>query len=223
MPEAHIVKVFVDEQGQFGDLVSIVFDTEQKLDTAARQKLTRQTGHVETVFVNDLANAGVSIFNPQQEVKFAGTPVLGTAWLLGTQAGAPINTIRCLGGDVHAWQDDEITWVQTTLDIMSPWQFMQLASPGKVEEFSAEQAHTLEHTVIWAWIDEPKGTIRARTFAPDWDIPEAEANGSGSMLLAAKAGRKLEVKHGKGSIIYTEPAGNNLVNVGGRAVLDTPA
>jgi predicted PhzF superfamily epimerase YddE/YHI9 len=62
------------------------------------------------------------------------------------------------------------------------------------------------HTVAWAWIDEAKGLVRARTFAQDWGIPEDEANGSGSMQLAVNLRRKLTLRHGKGSIIHAQPS-----------------
>ena len=71
---------------------------------------------------------------------------------------------------------------------------------------------------MWAWIDEAKGLIRARTFAADWDIPEAQGNGSGSMVLAARLNRSIEIKHGIGAVIFAQPASNNYVNVGGRIV-----
>lgn len=101
MPKVHIVRVFVNEQGQFGDLASTIFDTDQTLDNATRQILTRQIGHPETVFVNNLANAQVSIFNPQQEVKIAGAPLVGTAWLLGNMSTVQVSTIHCQGGNVR--------------------------------------------------------------------------------------------------------------------------
>jgi len=73
--------------------------------------------------------------------------------------------------------------------------------------------------MVWAWIDEIKGAIRARTFANDWDIPEAEGNGSGSMLLAEKLKRSIEIKHGKGSVIFARPVSNNCVRIGGKIVI----
>lgn len=51
--------------------------------------------------------------------------------------------------------------------MMPPWQLIQLDTPQEVEEFPADRAKTLEHAVIWAWLDEPQGIIRARTFASD--------------------------------------------------------
>jgi predicted PhzF superfamily epimerase YddE/YHI9 len=105
-----------------------------------------------------------------------------------------------------------LTWIKASLAGTPPWKHEQLTSVNLVENFE----ETREHTVIWAWLDENKGIVRARTFAPDWGIPEDEANGSGSMQLAAMLGKRLEIHHGKGSIIYAYPLENNSTTVGGR-------
>lgn len=46
-------------------------------------------------------------------------------------------------------------------------------------------------------------------------IPEDEANGSGSMRLAATLGRKLTIHHGIGSVIYARPSTPGFAEVGG--------
>ena len=73
----------------------------------------------------------------------------------------------------------------------------------------------MKHTVVWSWMDISRGLVRARTFAPDWGIPEDQANGSGSMLLASKLDRKLEIHHGDGSIIFAKPIDKVSAEVGG--------
>lgn len=60
----------------------------------------------------------------------------------------------------------------------------------------------------------------ARTFASDWDIPEAQGNGSGSMILAAKLGKALEIKHGEGSVIFTRLALDDYADIGGRVKME---
>lgn len=72
--------------------------------------------------------------------------------------------------------------------------------------------------MAWAWIYEAKGLIRARTFADDWDIPEAQGNGSDAMVLAAQLKRDIEIKHGEGSVIFAKPAPNECADIGGRVV-----
>lgn len=101
---------------------------------------------------------------------------------------------------------------------MPPWNYKQLESAEAVEHIALEETAILEHTMMWAWIDESKGLIRARTFASDWELPEAQGNGSGSMVLAAKLNRDIEIKHGEGAVIFARPAPNGYADIGGRVI-----
>lgn len=56
-------------------------------------------------------------------------------------------------------------------------------------------------------VDKNTGIVRARTFSPDWGIPEDEANGSGAMKLAMVL---------KGSVIYANPIAAGLIELGGQ-------
>jgi hypothetical protein len=103
---------------------------------------------------------------------------------------------------------------------MQPWNYKQLQTAAAVERIEVESTSTMPHTMIWAWIDERKGLIRARTFAADWEIPEAQGNDSGSMVLAVQLARKLEVHHGKGSVIFALPTPDDCADIGGHVMED---
>lgn len=210
----HTVRVFVDKDGKYGNPVGIVIDEQKKLDTEKRQSIAKKTGYSESVFINDIDTGTVSIFNPKHEVSFAGHALVGTAWFINNIQKRPIISLTCDGGKIFTWQKDELTWIRANLSILPPWNLEQLKDTEAVENLS--NMATKKHTIVWAWINKEKGTIRARTFAPDWGIPEDEANGSGSMLLSSKLNRKLEIFHGKGSIIYSQPFEKIFVDVGGR-------
>ena len=216
----HFLRVFTNEQSKFGDLASVVVDEGRHISDAERQALTRELATSETAFINNVAGADISIMHYQGEVDFAGTVVLATSWLLAQLQGNPVATMHGRGGDIITWQEDGLVWVQAGLATMPPWHHKQVASIEEVEHLSADAMKTTEHTVVWAWIDEAKGLIRARTFANDWEIPEAQGNGSGSMMLAAQLKRCIEIKHGEGSVIYAKPGDNNQAAIGGRVVED---
>ena len=74
--------------------------------------------------------------------------------------------------------------------------------------------------VAWAWIDEGRGTLRARAFGRQIGIAEDEATGSAATKLCAQAGRPVEIRQGRGSRIVARPAGDGLVEIGGRSALD---
>jgi predicted PhzF superfamily epimerase YddE/YHI9 len=154
--------------------------------------------------------------HPQGEIGFAGVGVLATAWLLAKLRGKPTTEMQARDGKVTVWQEGGLIWARASLSIMPPWSYQQLDTAEAVDQIKLEDTKTMEHTMIWTWIDEAKGLIRARTFAADWDIPEAQGNGSGSMVLAAKLGRAIEVRHGQGAVIFAKPAADGNADIGGR-------
>jgi predicted PhzF superfamily epimerase YddE/YHI9 len=218
MTDAHMLRVFTDAGDNFGDAASVIIDEGKQIPDTERQTIARKLKTGETAFVNDVANANVSIVHPQGEIGFAGVAVLGVAGLLSKLHGTPIEAIRTRDGNVKVWQDGELTWARANLSILPPWNYKQLESSEAVERIRVEDMMQAEHTMMWAWMDESRGLIRARTFAPDWDIPEAQGNGSGAMVLAVRLERGIEIKHGQGSVIFAKPADNDCADIGGRVV-----
>ena len=212
----HIVTVFVDDENKFGNPVGIILDEGREIDSNERQQIVASLGYSESVFINDLKAGDVSVHNPKEEILFAGHALVGAAWYINTTRKEPLDTIFCKGGSIKTWCEDDQVWVRANKDILPPWNYEELGSPLEVETLLGSQVTTKKHAFVWAWIDKEKGVIRARSFAPDWGIPEDEANGSGSMKLAMTLGRALEVHHGKGSVIYTKPFETEFVDVGGK-------
>lgn len=208
----YVLNVFTNKDGKFGNPVGIVLDEKQEFNPKDRQKMATNLGFSESVFINNLSTGDVSIFNPKKEVKFAGHALVGTAHFIRNVLRKPIDSLNCKGGHVLTWQEGNFTWIQAKLKNTPSWNFEQVSDTSIVDN----QSPTKKHTVVWAWLDKNRGLIQARTFASDWGIPEDEANGSGAMQLAARFGQKLEIRHGKGSVIYAKPAGTGLIDVGGR-------
>jgi trans-2,3-dihydro-3-hydroxyanthranilate isomerase len=79
-----IADVFTDrplEGNQLG-----VFTDARELDSETMQALALELGFSETTFVLPPEQGGtvrVRIFTPRRELRFAGHPILGTAWVLG--------------------------------------------------------------------------------------------------------------------------------------------
>lgn len=218
----HVIRVFVDDKNKFGNPVGVVLDEDKKITAQDRQQMATELGYSESVFINSLKSGNVSIFNPREEVSFAGHALVGTAWLINKISRTPFDSLACAGGLVPTWQAAGCTWIRAGLAMLPPWQYEQRQNSAEVDRLTSAEASSKTHTFIWAWLDESRGLVRARTFAPDWGIPEDEANGSGSMTLAAALGRSLEIRHGRGSIIYAKPWGSDFVDLGGRAAEDRP-
>jgi trans-2,3-dihydro-3-hydroxyanthranilate isomerase len=78
-----VVDVFTDTPLE-GNQLAVFTDT-RGLDTETMQALTKEMNFSESTFVLPAEQGGtakVRIFNPAEEMLFAGHPVLGTAWVL---------------------------------------------------------------------------------------------------------------------------------------------
>ncbi|HUC89397.1 MAG TPA: PhzF family phenazine biosynthesis protein [Patescibacteria group bacterium] len=216
--KTYFLRVFTDGKGNFGDVASVVMDGGRHIADAERQAIALKLNTGETIFVNDLVSADISVVHPQGELGFAGVGVVGATWLLTKLRDKPTNKIHGRDGEITVWQEADLTWVRGPLSIMPSWNYKQLQNAKAVEKISLEDTKNWQHTMAWAWVDEGGGLIRARTFATDWGIPEAQGNGSGFMVLAAKLGRSIEAKHGEGSVIFAKPASNDCADIGGRVI-----
>ena len=214
----HQVNVLCNQDRQFGEPHAIIFDEAKVLAPEQRQALATRIGLDETIFINDLSTGDISIFDTSKEIPFAGTAALAAAWLINAMLDEPLDSLTCQSRNIPVKSEGDTLWIAASLDIMPGWNHVQLDSPIAVEAITPEDAKDFKHAMVWAWMNEAEGRIRARTLASDWDIPEVEANGSGSMMLAAATGKSIEILHGKGSIILAKPAANNAAMLGGRAV-----
>jgi predicted PhzF superfamily epimerase YddE/YHI9 len=214
------LKVFVNIKGEYGNPVGIMLDEAGAISKEVRQQMAADSGYSEIVFIDDVKASKVSIFNPTSEVHFAGHALLGVIYYLEQLSNTKVESINCLGGHVSCRKDGDIYWLKADVSMLPNWHLEQQDSASAVEALTVANTAGKEHTYCWAWIDEQAGLVRARTFAPDWGIPEDEANGSGTMKVAHTLGREIIVTHGQGSEIYSRPTTGNRIEVGGRVSAD---
>lgn len=218
--EINVVRAFVNTVGEYGNQTGIVLDTELQISPADRQKIATQQHFTDTVFVNDIDTVNVSIFNPQQETKFAGDSLISTSYLIRNRLGKNTETIMCKGGEIRSWSEGEVTWIRASLAGTPGWQHVQMNNALAVDSITDAEAAAYEHTMTWAWVNKERGEIRSRTFLLDWGTLEDQGNGSGSMQLASMLGRRIEITQGKGSVIFAEPVDAISARVGGRVMID---
>ncbi len=211
----NIVKVFVNQNGEYGNPVKIQVDEDKTIPNDERQRTATNSGLSEIVFINNLKTNDISIFSPTREIPFAGHAVIGTVFFLEKQKGHLINNILSMGTNISVRHENEKIWVCAELSKMPEWNFKQLESANEVDKLGISNTSDLEHCVVWSWVNEKKGIIRARTFAPDRLILEDEANGSGALLLSTKLQKAIKIIHGKGSIIFAKPVDAIFGELGG--------
>jgi predicted PhzF superfamily epimerase YddE/YHI9 len=216
VPALHVLRVFVNEDGEWGNPLGVVLEGE-RVPESERQRIAAELGFSETVFVDDRIAGRVRIYTPQVELPFAGHPSVGAAWLLA-QEGAPVDALQPPAGEVGVRHAEDATYVAARPAWAPPFKYSRHDSPADVRALSVSTPTA--NTYAWAWIDEAAGTIRARSFVPEAGIAEDEATGSAALVLCAQLGRPLTIHQGHGSVLICRPLGDGRVEVGGRVALD---
>lgn len=216
--DVHVVRVFAGEDGTHGNPLGVVFDA-AGLDSALGVRLTAQLGFSETVFVDDADRAAIRIFDPVEEMRLAGHPLVGTAWVLAEVTGRRPQVLRPrLATELVTWQEDGLTWIRPVIDDMPGWHLVQLADEAAVRAAAFPIPGYDEH-VLWAWTDEAAGEIYARVTAPAADVLEDEATGSAAARLIGALRRPLTICQGRGSLLRARPAADpERAEVGGRVL-----
>jgi predicted PhzF superfamily epimerase YddE/YHI9 len=215
MSTLHIVRVFVNEDGEWGNPLGVFLDG-GAVPEAERQRVAAELGFSETVFLDDPVRGRMRIYTPRVELPFAGHPTVGTAWLLARE-GSPLDTLRTPAGEVAVRYAGAETYVTARPEWAPPFEYPRLDSPAEVRALDPRAAEV--NTYAWAWIDEAAGTVRARSFVPEAGIREDEATGSAAIGLCARLERPLVVHQGHGSVLRSLPIGDGRVEVGGGARL----
>jgi len=215
MPTLHVLRVFVNEDGEWGNPLGVFLDGGE-VPEPQRQGVAAELGFSETVFVDDRASGRLRIYTPRVELPFAGHPAVGAAWLLARQ-GSPVDALRTPAGEVAVRQAGAETYIAARPEWAPPFEYRQLAAPAELR--ALDPAAAKANTYNWAWIDEDAGTLRARSFVPEAGIAEDEATGSAAIALCARLGRPLTIHQGHGSVLRCLPAAGGRVEVGGSACL----
>jgi predicted PhzF superfamily epimerase YddE/YHI9 len=217
MAALHVLRVFTAPDGSHGNPLGVFLEGDE-VAAELRQDVARDLGFAETVFVDDAERGAIRIFAPEQEMPFAGHPTVGAAWLLRAERGA-VTALRTPAGEIKVTYEPGLTWVEASPEWSPPFEYVELASPAEVDALDGPPAG-LTLAYCWAWEDEPAGRARARSFVLDAGIPEDEATGSAALTLAARLGRAIEVRQGRGSVLCARPVADGRAEVGGRVVLD---
>jgi predicted PhzF superfamily epimerase YddE/YHI9 len=208
MTIVRVLRVFTDDAGASGNALGVV-RAAGAIDHAGRQAIAAELWFSETVFIDD--EIRVQIFTPTDELPFAGHPMVGSAWLLRR----PV--LHTTAGPVETRAEGDCAWIRARPEWSPRFERRQLEDPAAVDAFSAPSSGSLQ---VWAWQDEPQGTVRARVFAPDFGVPEDPATGSAAIVLCAELGRPLSIDQGPGCRIEVRPLEGGLVELSGRVADD---
>ena len=222
MPETSrldVLRVFCAEDGSGGNELGVFLDGGE-VPEERRQPIAHDLGYSETVFVDDRERAELRIFTPSMELPLAGHPLVGAAWLLRERGHEPA-TLRPPAGEVPVRFGDGLTGIAARPEWGPPWEFAEAGSPAEIDDLDGPP-EGYDLVAVWAWIDEPAGLVRARVFAANGGlgVGEDEATGSAALRLCSELDRQIEIRQGRGSVIYAGPVGDGMAEIRGRVVAD---
>jgi len=123
-------------------------------------------------------------------------------------------------GIVQVSYDDDVTAIRARAEWSPEFAIHDLDS---LDELAAANPADFPDDVphyLWAWADEPAGSVRARLFAANLGVAEDEATGSAAVRVTDYLSRDLTITQGKGSVIQTTWSPEGWVRVAGRVVDD---
>jgi len=226
-----VLRVFTDKAGRHGNALGVIDGA--RVGSDDRQRVARELGFSETIFIDDPATGELRIFTPATELPLAGHPLVGAAWFLHKQRegdghpSAPVTDaanmfdLRPPGGVVRAWTlADGRTWIDAPLGTLPDWTLVELGSPAEIDQLAGPLEPDHDHVVYWSWIE--PGLVRVRCFAPLFGVAEDEATGSAALRLSALLGQPIEIRQGRGSVLASRPVDDKRGAVGGFVVEDDP-
>ena len=213
----HVLRVFVDAHGEYGNRLGVFLDG-SAVPPSARQSVAARLGFSETVFVDDARTGRIRIFTPVSELPFAGHPTVGTAWLLA-DVGMPVDELHVPAGTIPTWTEGDRRWIRARSEWVHPITMAELPSAAAVEALEGPPPGETSW-YAWAWEDRATGGVRSRYFVTTLGIPEDEATGAAAVVLTSQLGRDLEIQQGRGSRLSTRLGSDGSVDLGGRVVLD---
>jgi trans-2,3-dihydro-3-hydroxyanthranilate isomerase len=208
--DCHLLRVFTrGDDG--GNHLGVVTDL-SGLDGGTMQEIAALLGFSETVFLDGVGPAAprVRIFTPTVEIPFAGHPLVGAGWLLGTLGEA--RRLVCDIGEVPFRVAGDSAWIEVALapqvEEVAPdaavasglpeavwarmvglplrYLLLEVSATQVVAEAHPDMAHLAqqhwEGTLLFA---RSGGQVKARFFAPAAGVPEDPATGSAAVALAS--------------------------------------
>lgn len=216
MASLHVLRVFCDADGRFGNPLGVFLDGAE-VPPARRQAVAADLGYSETVFVDERRGGRLEIYTPAAPIPFAGHPLVGTGWLIAHEDGG-CDELNPPPGPVPVRHEEGRTFISAPSSWAPDFRLMELGSSEDVDALRA--GDFTEDVYAWAWADPGAGIVRARSFVPNFGIPEDEATGSAALALCARLDVPIRVQQGQGSEISAEPVGGGRVEVSGRVVCD---
>ena len=223
MARLHVLRVFCDEDGEWGNPLGVFLDGAE-VPEGRRQAVAHELGFSETVFVDDAATAArCRIFTPGLELPFAGHPTVGTAWLLAREGATPAARLPAArrAGEVEVRQRGRADLrrrpgrVVAALGADRSW-----PTRPRSRRSTGRRRRTAAALSLGLGGRGGRGGALALLLARGRDRRGRGDRLGGDHARAPSSARELTIHQGEGSLLDARPLGDGRAEVGGRVVLD---
>ncbi|TRX32425.1 PhzF family phenazine biosynthesis protein [Flavobacterium sp. ZT3R18] len=133
----YIVDVFAEKK-YTGNQLAVFLDADG-LSTEEMQKIAREINFAESTFITSIQpknnSASIRIFTPENEMRFAGHPIIGTSWVLMNKIveSQPRNfKLSVPIGEIPIQQTEDLVWLQAAQpqfwDVFSKEDFLSFSN-----------------------------------------------------------------------------------------------
>ena len=133
----YIVDVFAEEK-YAGNQLAVFLDADG-LNTEEMQKIAREINFAESTFITKIQpennSAAIRIFTAENEMRFAGHPIIGTSWVLMNKIveSQPRNfKLSVPIGEIPIQQSGDLVWLQAAQpqfwDVFSKEDFLSFSN-----------------------------------------------------------------------------------------------
>ena len=186
MPELHVLRVFVNEDGEWGNPLGVFLDG-GAVPEEERQEVAAELGFSETVFVDDRETRPDPDLHPRSRAALRRPP--DRRHRLAARRDRHAGRAPCRPRPARSASAPRAptVYVAGRAEWVSELEYLvELGSPAEVRALAGPPGGS-EAAYVWAWIDEDAGTIRARCFIEEAGIAEDEATGAAAIVLCDAA------------------------------------
>lgn len=189
------LSVFTRNGAGGNPLAVIDFDS---VPSARWQEVASAIGYSETVFVEAGETATVHIYTPARRIPFAGHPLVGTAFALGSgtevlrydsghgavahDSGEVFVTVE-RPGPAYETAAPSFGVQAAIVELPLPYLVVETRDVATLSRLEAEDLADLGEVYVWTW-EETGRVVRSRFFATELGVGEDPATGSAAVALA---------------------------------------
>jgi len=138
--------VFVNKNHKYGNPVKVILDEKKLISEKEKISLVKKSNFSEVVFIDNIKNRKISIYNQQEEIDFAGHSLLGAIFEISRLLNKKINFINCKAGKIKCDIKNNFVSLEAPSKFLPKWNLIEYSSPEKINNIRIQDTKNIKHT-----------------------------------------------------------------------------